>query len=70
MTIINYSARRQYKTEIIMGVAREHMKTGKRVLFSYNDLRFGISILHIYFPNALFEVVGTCGLVVWERKTK
>ncbi len=57
-----------YQVDGMMAIAREHMKVGKKVMFAYDDLRHGISLLFKYFPNSLIEVVGSRGLVVWERK--
>lgn len=58
------------KTETMMALVHERNKRGKKTIFSYGDLTAGIATLYRYFPNALVEVVGSSGLVVWERTKK
>lgn len=71
MIIADYNARQRqsYKTEIMMAVAREHIRAGKKVFFAYNSLVDGLELLRHHFPNALYEVCDI-GFVVWERKVK
>lgn len=69
MIIANYNERQAHKTEIMMAVAREHIRAGKKVFFAYHNLVDGLKLLRHHFPNALYEVKD-CGFVVWERKVK
>ena len=56
------------KCTLSIEMTKFYLAQGKRVMFATLDQRKTFNMLHKHFPNALFELVDDCGILIHERR--